>query len=242
MSDHFNSNESLTQFSTVNGLLVGLYDGMFSVEEVLARGNFGLGCPHAMEGEMLIHEHECFVAPANVPPRKMAKTETVAFAQVADFNPTIKLEVGNGVNKGLLAEILLESAATKNLFIGFRAVGKFTDLTIRQPPVDLEPPYPPMIEVLKTQTKLTYPEAEGTLLGFWTPSQYQGLSVAGIHMHFLQGDEVIGGHVMDLNIQSAILEIQVYNNFNLILPRSQKFLHKDMDYENMDAHIKEAEG
>ena len=41
----------------------------------------------------------------------------------------------------------------------------------------------------------------GTIVGFWTPEIFHGVSVAGYHLHFLSDDLTFGGHVMDFVIQ-----------------------------------------
>ncbi|EKK7729359.1 MULTISPECIES: acetolactate decarboxylase [Klebsiella/Raoultella group] len=232
----------LTQFATVNSLLVGLYDGLFPVSQICSHGNFGLGCPDAMEGEMLINEGECYVAPAGRQPRLMGQDEKVAFAQMAWFEPSHCLSVSDIRDKDRLAEILIEQAETANLFIGFRLKGTFSTVKIRQPPSGLAPPYPPLVDVLRSQTEMTYTGMQGTILGFWTPPQYQGTSVAGIHIHFLDDRKLCGGHVMDISITEGQLEIQLYHRFDLYLPTESVFLDADLNYENADEHIRTAEG
>lgn len=233
---------ALTQFSTMNALLVGLYNGFFPVHSVCGYGDFGLGCPDGAEGEMTILNGECYVAPANKPPRKMGENENIAFAQVAHFEPTFDVPVSNIRDKNHLANLLLTYAETTNLFIGFRLTGVFSSMKIRQPPSGLTPPYPPLVDVLKTQTELIFQNLSGTVLGFWTPSQYQGTSVAGIHFHFLSDDKSCSGHVIDTEIESGQLEIQLYHRFNLHLPENKLFLNTELAYDDLDEHIRKAEG
>ncbi|MFS7192140.1 acetolactate decarboxylase [Serratia proteamaculans] len=242
MKNNISLKPGITQFATVNSLLVGLYDGLFPVSHICSHGNFGIGCPDAMEGEMLINNGECYVAPAGRQPRLMGQDEKVAFAQMAWFEPSICLHVTGIRDKDRLTEILLEQAQTSNLFIGFRLTGTFSTVKIRQPPSGLTPPYPPLVEVLKEQTEVTYSDMRGTILGFWTPPQYQGTSVAGIHIHFLDEEKLCGGHVMDIEIEQGQLEIQLYHRFDLHLPTDRVFLDADLNYENADEHIRTAEG
>ncbi len=232
----------LTQFATVNSLLIGLYNGLFPVSHICSYGDFGIGCPDAMEGEMLINNGECYVAPAGRQPRLMGQDEKVAFAQMAWFVPSVSLSVSSIRNKDELTSILLQHAKTANLFIGFRLTGNFTSVKIRQPPSGLESPYPPLVEVLKEQTEVTHSAMRGTILGFWTPPQYQGTSVAGIHIHCLDEHKRCGGHVLDMTIEEGQLEIQLYHRFELHLPADRMFLDADLSYENADEHIRSAEG
>ena len=48
----------LTQYSTIDALLSGVYDGNMSVAELKTRGNFGLGTFNGIDGEMIIVENK----------------------------------------------------------------------------------------------------------------------------------------------------------------------------------------
>ncbi|WP_425338838.1 acetolactate decarboxylase [Bartonella tamiae] len=41
----------MQQFSTVNALMSGLYDGVFPISHIQKFGDFGLECFHALGGE-----------------------------------------------------------------------------------------------------------------------------------------------------------------------------------------------
>ncbi|WP_269915165.1 acetolactate decarboxylase [Acinetobacter sp. HY1485] len=233
--------KKMTQFSTMNALLVGLYDGFFSVEELKKAGNLGLGCTCGLAGELILTADDCYTATANQKLKIMQNTDLVPFAQVAQFEPTEQLSLQHLKNKDELTAFLLEQANTKNLFIGFKVEGAFKHIKLRQPPTGLKKPYPPMTEVFKNQTEETLDDVKGTLIGFWSPEQYQGVAVAGLHVHFIDDAQQDGGHVLDLELEQGICEIQCYADIEMKLPTQKEFLQANLEYENLDADIKQAE-
>lgn len=231
---------SVTQFSTMNALLIGLFDGEFPAAEVVNEGNFGLGCSHGIDGEIIVHEGECFIAKAGRPLQKLQDDSLLPFAQVAKFQPDKKLAVAH-MDKQVLIEKVLALAGTKNLFIGIKVEGSFQEIKVRRPPA-IKKPYPSMMEVLADQEEEYLIRPFGTLVGFWAPEEYQGMTVAGFHVHFINKSCDRGGHVLDFEIIKGDLQIQLYDNFTLRLPSSDDFLQADMNYEDAAAHIKHMEG
>lgn len=231
----------ITQFSTMNALLVGLYDGFFTVEELLQAGNIGIGCSCGIDGELILSNNDCYVARTHQALQHMQHDEKVPFAQIAQFEPKRQEPIKNIRHKEQLTQHLLDVAQSHNLFIGFKIKGHFKKVKLRQPPIGIKKPYPPMLEVFKNQTEETLTGVNGTLIGFWSPEQYQGVAVAGIHIHFIDDEQVHGGHVLDVDITQAILEQQQYDTLEIKLPTSATFLKKDLNFENLDDAVKQAE-
>ncbi len=235
-----NSGNIITQFSTVYPLLVGLYDGEFTVEDLMAAGTFGLGCSHGIDGELILLNGECLVARNGQPMKKMAPSDRVPFAQVATC-PSFDIKEVHDIDKTKLEDVLVSLAASKNMFIGLRLTGKFESIKLRRPPI-LSKPYKPLIEIIQHQEEETINNCEGTLLGFWAPKEFQGLTVAGLHVHFISVARDHGGHVLDFNLSAGKLEYAICDQFMIRVPTSKAYRDADLTYENMDAHIKEAEG
>lgn len=233
--------KKMTQFSTMNALLVGLYDGFFSVADIQKAGNIGLGCTCGLAGELILEDDECHVAVAHQKLQQLKLIDRIPFAQVAQFEPDASISIQQLNNKEELTKHLLAIAQTNNLFIGFKLVGHFKSITLRQPPVGIKKPYPPMTEVFKNQTEEKLTDIKGTLIGFWSPKQYQGIAVAGLHVHFIDEAKQDGGHVLELELIEGKLQQQQYNDIEIKLPTQQEFLQADLEYENLDEDLKKAE-
>ena len=82
----------------------------------------------------------------------------------------------------------------------------------------------------------------GTLVGFWAPEEYQGVTVAGLHIHFIDADRTRGGHVLDFRLKGGRLSYGAYTGLSVQLPATEAFLGADLAYRDIDARIHETEG
>lgn len=102
-------------------------------------------------------------------------------------------------------------------------------------------PYRPLADVTHEQIETVLNDIEGTLVGFWAPAIYQGITVAGLHLHFIARDRSVGGHVLDLTVASAHLQLAAYARFDLRLPSDELFLRTELTHDE-DHRIVAVEG
>src|SRR6185312_1931539 len=102
-------------------------------------------------------------------------------------------------------------------------------------------PFRPLAEVTAGQIETTLTDVRGTLVGFWAPAIYQGITVAGLHIHFLADDRSVGGHVLDVEVGEAALQLSAYARFDLRLPTDPHFLFTELTH-NEDHRIVAVEG
>jgi acetolactate decarboxylase len=233
--------KSVTQFSTINALLVGLYDGVFPVREVMKCGHIGLGCSDRVSGEVIVVDGECYLARGGEAIARMRSDEPVPFAEVADLEAADRIETG-ALDKERLTDRLLSLVRSRNLFIGVRLDGEFDAVTVRRPPPVPHKPYPPLVDLLAHQDEEHIAGCTGTLVGFWAPKEYQGVTVAGLHIHFIDADRKRGGHVLDFRLKGGRLSYGAYTGVSIQLPATQAFLGADLAYRDIDAHIHQSEG
>ena len=81
---------------------------------------------------------------------------------------------------------------------------------------------------------------EGTMVGFRSPSVWQGFFVAGEHMHFVDKDRKFGGHVLELSAEEAEIGIACINNLHMELPKSRTFNAAELKTD--DIGLKSVEG
>ena len=102
-------------------------------------------------------------------------------------------------------------------------------------------PFPRLAEVTSHQVETVARDIGGTVVGFWTPAIYQGIAVAGLHLHFLSEDRSIGGHVLDLAAKSGDLHVAAFARFDLHLPTDDLFLRTELTHAE-DHRIVAVEG
>lgn len=230
---------AIEQFSFVDALVAGLYDGAFAASHLRDRGTLGVGCGDALDGELVLIDGELFVCRASgVEP--VADTDRVPFAEVARFEPTLVQQLDGPLTEAGFEALVDSMVPSHNLFYAIRVDGVFESVTIREA-VRQQRPYRGLADAVKDQHESTLGAQAGTLLGFKGPDVFQGLSVADYHLHFLSDDRAVGGHSMDFVLRSGTLSMQAFSSFTLHLPEVESYLGAELDDMDADAAIRAAE-
>jgi acetolactate decarboxylase len=192
----------ITQVSPINDLMIGRYDGVVPITELLRCGDFGLGTLDHLDGELIVLDGRAYQARGDGVVVEVAADRSTPFAIVTPFErdggfpcPTV----------GSLSDLdarLDDVLGQENNFLAVRVDGRFAAITLRSVRRQ-EPPYRPLIEVLKGQSVWTHAEASGTLVGVRSPAWVGGLNVPGYHWHFLSDNRTVGGHVLDCRIHEG---------------------------------------
>ena len=82
----------------------------------------------------------------------------------------------------------------------------------------------------------------GTIVGFWTPEIFHGVSVAGYHLHFISDDHTFGGHVMDFVIKEGIVELGAVDQLDQRFPvQDRKFLFAKFNVDEVRSDMDKVE-
>jgi alpha-acetolactate decarboxylase len=217
----------LTQFSTIDALMSGVYDGPFTIGEVRRAGDFGLGTFNALDGEMVLDHGTVYQVRADGSVHRMGDGERTPFAAVARFKPEQVIEVPAGLGLEELERFLDQRLPSANLFYAVRIDGEFRSLKARSVPRQ-QRPYPPLAEAAKQQAVFDFGPVQGAVLGFCSPPFVTGVNVPGYHLHFLTNDRKAGGHVLDFRIEKATLSWQMLDDFRMRLPTEGDFTGADL--------------
>lgn len=228
------------QFSFVDALVAGLYDGAFTASEVLAAGDLGVGCGDALDGEVVLLDGVAHLCRGDGEVVPVPDDALLPFAQVVRFEPTFTLQLGAVTEKEF--EAVVEAAVpSNNLFYGIRLDGEFDRMTVREA-TRQQRPFPGLAEAVKTQHENTVGATTGTIVGFKGPDVFQGLSVADFHLHYIDSARGFGGHVLDFALRAGTLTMEAYSRFDLRLPQVQSYLDAELDDIDADEAIRGAEG
>ncbi|WP_172592081.1 acetolactate decarboxylase [Subtercola boreus] len=228
------------QFSVIQALMAGLYDGAFAAREVLAVGDFGLGCGNALNGELVIVDGQIFRCTDDGAVSHGDPDELLPFAEVVAFAPTLQHELAGSVDRTGLEALISGLVGNPNQFYAIRLDGEFEHMLVREP-VRQHHPYRPLPEVMAGQREMTLPSTTGTLVGFWAPHIFQGVSVAGYHLHYLNDSRTHGGHTLDYTVTSGTLRLQPVTGIEVHLPGTPEFAAADLGAATADADIRRVE-
>ena len=232
--------KAIHQFSFIDALVAGLLDGAFAASTVASVGDFGVGCGDALDGELVCVDGEMLLCLGDGTIRPVDDTELLPFAEITTFEPTHSQLVTAPLSKNGFEQLVETLTPSNNLFYAIRVDGTFASVSVREA-VRQQHPYPGLADAVKSQRQATSGATTGTMVGFKGPDVFQGLSVADIHLHYLDDHRTVGGHVMDFEITSATLSIEAYSTFTLHLPEVQSYLAAELDDIEADAAIRQAE-
>jgi acetolactate decarboxylase len=217
----------LTQVSTIDALMTGIYDGETTLAALLRQGDFGIGTFNSLDGEMVLLEGQVYRVTGTGSVERPPLGTKVPFAAVTFFKADRKIPLAAGLT---MAQFISETdrlLPTPNVFYAIRISGTFENVKTRSVPRQ-EKPYRPLTEVVKTQPEFDLKNVRGTMVGFRCPSYVKGVNVPGYHLHFITADAKAGGHVLDFKVQKAITEIDDTNQFFLMLPSDSSFYKADL--------------
>ncbi|KAB1649990.1 acetolactate decarboxylase [Pseudoclavibacter endophyticus] len=233
------SDGAVTQFAVLDALLAGVYASGMTVRDALGHGDLGIGCCDRLGGEVVIVDGEAFECTVDGPPSPMTDAAILPFVDVAAFPVTDSAEVRDLDLEGVTAAVE-GRLLSRNLFHAVRLDGVMATARIRATPRQ-QHPFPPLDKVTSEQVETVLARRAGTLVGYWAPTIYQGIAVAGLHLHFLADDRLAGGHVLDLTVERGHLRLVAYARFDLHLPVDDLFLRTELTHDR-DHRIVAVEG
>ncbi len=217
----------ITQVSVINALMLGRYDGVMPIPELLRSGDFGVGTIDHLDGELIVLDGKAYQVRGDGAIAEVGPDRSTPFAVVTNFDPDGEFPSPKIDHLEELDARLDELLPQKNNFVAIRIDGRFASITLRSVHRQ-EPPYRPLAEVAKTQSVWTRADVSGTLVGIRSPKWVQGISVPGYHWHFLSDDRKIGGHVLDCRPVEARVRYDVCRDWRVKLDGSAEFNRADL--------------
>ena len=217
----------LFQYSTIQALMEGVYDGDLTYGELKRHGDFGLGTFNALDGEMIAVDGKFYQIKTDGAAYPVPDSLKTPFADVTFFQVDRTVTISKSLVCRQLEAFLKKLLPSPNLAYALRIEGVFSYVKARSVPRQ-QPPYPPLPAAAKGQSIFEFHHVKGVLVGFWTPEYLAGVNVTGCHLHFITADRKAGGHLLDCRIESAKVMIGNLENFYLELPRTAEFYQRDL--------------
>jgi len=226
--------KTVTQFSTIDALLAGAYDGGMTCGNLLDYGDFGIGTFDKLDGEMIVLDGTVYQIKYSGKVREPENYLKTPFASVCEFNEDKTVLLTSSYNFAELKQKLDELVPDQNIFCAIRIDGKFNYVKARSVPKQ-EKPYVPLAEITRKQAVFDFKDVKGTVMGFRCPPFVKGISVPYYHLHFISKGKTKGGHILDLAASDSKVQVDILNKFLLILPEKEGAL------QNIDLSINRSE-
>jgi acetolactate decarboxylase len=236
------ANNEIYQFSVMSALMSGLAspESSIPVSSLLAHGDFGVGTFEGMDGEMVVIDSKAYQFRGDGSTQQVSPNQLVPFAMVSRFVPQLTKSIKTQTKAALQEEIERALPDAKNAFILFKVHGTFKRIKIRAIHAQSYPGQP-LSTLTENQMIKEFHSVKGTIVGLRSPGWSVGVSVVGVHAHFIDEERNSGGHILELEVEEdVILELVVSNTFHLQLPKSSEFGARELELD--EAGINKAEG
>lgn len=131
---------------------------------------------------------------------------------------------------------LLRLAPTCNYPYVLHFKGKFNNLTIGSVPKQNKP-YAPIEQVIEESLQINTGPIVAECVGFYAPEFMLPVKAKGLHLHCLSEDKAFGGHVLELDLNSAELHFEAISQFQIELPQNNYYQQIQLDCFKSEEHI-----
>lgn len=218
--------DTLTQVSTIDALVKGIYDGGVSFGALKKLGDFGIGTLDNLDGEMLALDGKFYQVASDGAVHEIGDQVETPFSAVTFFKSDKSFALEKIDSLTALQKRLDAEMASENLFYAVRITGTFPLMSVRSV-AKQKPPFVTLPEAVKGQSVFKFENVRGTLVGFRCPPFVKGINVPGYHFHFLSEDRKQGGHVLDCALATGEAGLDVLENLKVLLPQDEAFLKAD---------------
>ena len=235
--------ETIYQVALIQSLTMGYFDGSITVKDLKTHGDTGLGTFEGLDGEMIVLDGVVYRANQNCKINVVKDKVTIPFSNVTFFDKDFAIDLKNIQTKNQLEESfnkILRDRNSENSFYMIKLHGNFDEIIVRSE-LGQQKPYPTLVDALKnTQKEFNFKNISGTIVGLYCPDFMNSLNSTGWHFHFISDDKKIGGHVLDLNLETGEAQFDRTDNFSMVLPSKENF--HDLDFnQDLKEDIRKAE-
>ena len=233
----------LFQYNTLGALMAGLYGGSMTIGELLKYGDLGIGTLDSIDGELIVLDGKAYQVKGsgNVPEVvEVSDDVTVPYAAVVPHQAEVIFRQRFEMTDEELEKRIESYYDGENLFRSIKIHGDFAHMHVRMIPKSTSEKK--FAEVAVSQPEYHADNVSGTIVGFWTPEIFHGVSVAGYHLHFISDDHTFGGHVMDFVIKEGIVELGAVDQLDQRFPvQDRKFLFAKFNVDEVRSDMDKVE-
>ncbi|MFS1664142.1 acetolactate decarboxylase [Streptococcus sp. zg-JUN1979] len=233
----------LFQYNTLSALMAGLYGGSLTIGELLEHGDLGIGTLDSIDGELIVLDGKAYQAKSSkgqVAVVEVSPDVKVPYAAVVPHQAEVIFKQRFEMTDKELESRIESYYDGVNLFRSIKITGDFARMHVRMIPKST--PDVKFADVAVRQPEYTKEHVSGTIVGFWTPQMFHGVSVAGYHLHFISSDHSFGGHVMDFVIKEGVVEVGAVDQLDQRFPvQDRKYLFAHFNVDELKKDIDKSE-
>ncbi|QBQ43046.1 acetolactate decarboxylase [Sphingobacterium psychroaquaticum] len=221
-SKHKNANV-LYNYGVIDAFIGGLYKGTLPVRDLKLKGDFGIGAPDMLNGELTMLDGKAYQTKATGKTVVLPDDHKTAFSSVTFFKADTTFYIDTNMEQEAVLDAILKKLSIKNAMYAIRVTGTFSTIKTRAFPPVKEEPFPVLSSILERQQFFVHQNTTGTLIGYHLPEYLNGITASGFHLHFLSTDKQQGGHILHFIGKNLKVEIAKLKSFELEVPRDTEF-------------------
>ncbi len=233
-------NNMLFTAGHASAFIGGLYDAFYPYAQLRQHGDFGLGAPDKLDGELLVLDGKFYQTKASGETFEVSLQTATPFAVVNFFKTDKTINIPAGLTKDKFYSYLDSVLPNQNGIYAIRVKGAFNQVKTRAFPQVTAKPYVPMASLLHTQQFFSFHSIQGDLVGYRLPGYMEGPNISGYHFHFLSADKKHGGHIIEMLMGNVIVEIDELDGFSVELPATEDFRKFDFKKDRRE-EVKQVE-
>ncbi len=234
-TNFMNSSGSLFQYGIADAFVNGLYEGELSIRELKQQGNFGIGAPNFIDGELTMLNGKIYQTNANGETFEAPDSLKSPLVFVCSFKAEIMISIPEIADIHSLFTKIEKLLPNRNSIYAIRISGDFSKMKTRAFSPVVKKPFKPLSQLLDQQHVFNFENTRGSMIGFYMPGYLAGINIVGLHFHYLSSDHKQGGHVLDAQSEHVMVEISEISGFDLKVPATTEFKTYDFTKGNSPA-------
>ncbi|MES2109580.1 MAG: acetolactate decarboxylase [Bacteroidota bacterium] len=220
-------NDDLYSAGYASAFIGGLYDAWYPYKNLHQHGNFGLGAPAKLDGELIMLNGKLYKTQYTGKTSPINDVDQTPYAVVCFFKPKQSFKPGRQLNKAALFKYMDSVLTNQNGIYAIHISGNFKYVKTRAfPPVE-QKPYVALAAMLDRQHFFEFNAIKGDLVGYKLPAFMEGPHISGYHFHFLSDDKISGGHIIDVIADDITIEVDTLSSYTMELPQTADFNNFD---------------
>ena len=196
------------QYGVIDDFINGSYLGELSVKDIKLQGGFGLGAPNQVDGELTYFDGKAFQSRWDGKTEEAKEFTKSPFSTVTDFKADTSFTIDTASNISSLYQQIERRLRKKTNLYAISIKGTFEAITTRAFEPVRSRPFRPLAQLMSTQHLFNFKHITGNLIGFYMPKHLSGVTVDGLHFHFLSKSKEQGGHAVAITGRKLNIEIQ----------------------------------
>lgn len=219
--------DNLYSAGYASAFIGGLYDAWYPYKNLHQHGDFGLGAPARLDGELIMLDGKLYKTQYTGKTSAINEAGETPYAVVCFFKAKQVFRPGKQLTKAALFKYMDSILTNQNGIYAIHIGGNFKYIKTRAFPPVVQKPYVPLAAMLDRQHFFEFNEIKGDLVGYKIPALMEGAHISGYHFHFLSADKSSGGHIIDVIADDVTIEVDTLNSYTMELPQTADFNNFD---------------